>query len=228
MKKTLVEQVMTTPVVTAAEAMPFRDLVALLHARDIGAVPVVAMTGQVLGVVSRADLTAKAAGLAAVAAAGPRLESRPRRRERRRVLARTAAELMTAPAVTVTPEATIEEAARSMRRHQVGRLPVTFRLTGRLAGIVTRGDLLRVYLRPGEEIRAEIEAAVFPLVRGAHPGYLAVAVRDGIVSVSGRVECRSAIARLIRGIQEVEGVVGVDETIAYDIDDRYPIMSAGF
>jgi len=49
-KKTLVEQVMTTPAVTAAQAMPFRDLVALLHARDIGAVPVVATAGQVLGV----------------------------------------------------------------------------------------------------------------------------------------------------------------------------------
>ena len=42
MKRTLVQEVMTTPVVTAAEAMPFRDLAALLYARDIGAVPVVA------------------------------------------------------------------------------------------------------------------------------------------------------------------------------------------
>jgi hypothetical protein len=48
------------------------------------------------------------------------------------------------------------------------------------------------------------------------------------VSVSGRVECRSAIPRLVRGIQEVEGVIGVDQSIAYDIDDRYPIMPASF
>jgi CBS domain-containing protein len=46
--RTLVAQVMTTPVVTAPEAMPFRDLVALLHARDIGAVPVVAPDGEAL------------------------------------------------------------------------------------------------------------------------------------------------------------------------------------
>ena len=51
--RTLVAQVMTTPVVTATEAMPFRDVVALLHARDIGAVPVVAPDGEVLGLVSR-------------------------------------------------------------------------------------------------------------------------------------------------------------------------------
>jgi CBS domain-containing protein len=127
-------------------------------------------------------------------------------------------------AVTVTPEATIEQAARVMHRHQVGRLPVTYRLAGRLAGIVTRADLLRVYLRPGEEIRAEIEAGVFPQVRGAHPGCLTVAVRHGIASVSGRVERRSAIPRLIRGIQEVDGVVGVEGDIGYDIDDLYPII----
>jgi CBS domain-containing protein len=225
-KRTLVEEVMTTPVVTAAEATGFRDLVALLYARDIGAVPVVALAGQVLGVVSRPDLIPKAAGLVPVA--GPRLASRARRRERRQVVARTAAELMTAPAVTVAEQATIEQAARLMRRHGVGRLPVRFRLTGRLAGIVTRSDLLRVYLRPGADIRAEIEETVFLRVRGAHPERLAVTVCDGIVSVSGRVDCRSAIPRLVMGIREVEGVIGVDQSIAYDIDDRYPIMPASF
>ena len=65
MNRTLVAQVMTTPVVTATEAMPFRDVAALLYVRDIGAMPVVAPTGQVLGVVSRPDLIPKAAGLAA-------------------------------------------------------------------------------------------------------------------------------------------------------------------
>ena len=62
MKKTLVEEVMTTPVVTATKAIPFRDLVALLYARDIGAVPVVTPAGQVLGIVSNRDLIEKAAG----------------------------------------------------------------------------------------------------------------------------------------------------------------------
>lgn len=226
MKRTLVEQVMTTPMATATETMPFRDLVALLHARDIGAVPVVALAGEVLGVVSRPDLIVKAAG--PTTAARARQVSRAHRREHRQALARTAAELMTAPAVTIGPEATVEQAARAMRRHRVGRLPVTFRLTGRLAGIVTRCDLLRVYLRPAEEIRGEIAAGVFPQVRGADPQRLAVAVRDGVVSVSGRIECRPTIPRLAKGIQEVEGVVGVDADIAWDIDDRYPILPASF
>jgi CBS domain-containing protein len=160
-KRTLVREVMTTAVVTAGEAMPYRHLVALLYAKGIGAVPVTGPDRQVLGVVSGGDLTAKAAGLPA-ASASLRLE-RPRRcRVRRKASARTAGQLMTAPAITVTPAATTEQAARIMRRHRVGRLPVTHPLTGRLAGIVTRSDLLRVYLRPGGQIRAEIEAEVLP------------------------------------------------------------------
>jgi CBS domain-containing protein len=216
---------MTTPVVTATEAMPFRDLVALLHARDIGAVPVVAPGGEVLGLVSRPDLIPKAAG---PAPAGLRLASRSRRRQRRQAVARTAAELMTAPVVTITEEASIEQAAGLMRRRGVGRLPVMSRPTGRVAGIVTRSDLLRVYLRPGAEIRAEIEQTLLPRVPGSARGRLAVTVCDGIVSVSGRVECRSAIPRLVSGIQQVEGVIGVDQSIAYDFDDRYPITPASF
>lgn len=224
MSRTLVREVMTAPVVTAGEAMPFRDLVALLHASDVGAVPVVSPAGRVLGVVSRSDLIAKPAGRPTAGWPGPG----PRRRDRRRAGARTAAQLMTAPAVTVAPEAAAGQAARLMCRHRVGRLPVTSGPAGRLAGIVTRSDLLRVYLRPGEQVRAEIEATVLPLISGARPGSLAVAVRDGIVSVSGRVELRSAIAALVRAIQEVEGVVGVDQHVSYDIDDRYPVIPACF
>ena len=226
MKRTLVEEVMTTPVVTATEAMPFRDLAALLYARDIGAVPVVGPDGQLLGVVSRPDLIPKAAGLAAAAGLCPAFGSR--RRERRRALARTAGELMTAPAVTVAPQATVEQAARLMRRHRVGRLPVMSPRTGRLAGIVTRSDLLRVYRRPGEEIRAEIETEVLPRVRGADPRRLAVSVRDGVVSISGRVEARSAVARLVSAVLAVEGVVGVDERPGFDLDDRYPPVPVTF
>jgi CBS domain-containing protein len=135
---------------------------------------------------------------------------------------------MTTPAVTVAPQATVEQAARLMRRRRVGRLPVTFPLTGRLAGIVTRSDLLRVYRRPGEEIRAEIEAEVLTQVRGVDARRLAVSVRDGVVSISGRVEARSAVARLVRAVLAVEGVVGVDERVGFDIDDRYPAVPITF
>ena len=176
--------------------------------------------------VSRPDLIPKATGLAASAGLYPGFG--PRRRERRGALARTAGELMTTPAATVAPQATVEQAARLKRRHRVGRLPVTLPFTGRLVGIVTRSDLLRVYRHPGEDIRAEIEAEVLTQVRGVDPRRLAVSVRDGVVSISGRVAARSAIARLVRAVLAVEGVVGVDERIGFDLDDRYPAVPVTF
>ena len=112
---------------------------------------------------------------------------------------------MTAPAITVAPQATAGLAACLMHRHRIGRLPVISPRTGRLAGVVTRSDLLGVYRRPGEEIRAEIEAEVLPRVRGAGPRRLAVSVRDGVVSVSGRVEARSAVACVVAAVLAVEG-----------------------
>jgi CBS domain-containing protein len=213
---------MTAPVVTARETMPLRHLMALLYAGGIGAVPVTDPERRVLGVVSHADLIMKAGGLLA-APAGPRLESGRRRRERRKATARIAGELMTAPAVTAAPAATIEQAASIMRRRRVGRLPVTHPRTGRLAGIVTRSDLLRVYLRPGEQIRAEIEAEVLRRVPGADSRRLTVAVHDGVVTISGRVGQRSAVSRLVTAALQAKGVTQVDQHVTWTVDDRYPI-----
>jgi CBS domain-containing protein len=226
-KRTLVEEVMTTPVVTAGVTMPLRHLMALLYASGVGAVPVTDPERRVLGVVSHADLIIKAGGLPA-APAGPRLQSGRRRRQRRKAAARTAGELMTAPAVTLPPAATAEQAARLMIRHRIGRLPVRDPLTGRLAGIVTRSDLLRVYLRPCEEIRAEIQTTVLPGIPGADPARVTLAVRDGVVMISGRVEYRSAARRLAAAVRQAEGVIQVDDQLCYDIDDRYPAIPAGF
>jgi len=219
-----VAQVMTTPVVTATEAMPFRDVAALLCARDIGAMSVVAPTGQLLGVVSRPDLIPKVAGwpphgtVPGVRVAAPGAPPGHGTHH---------GELMTTPAVTVTPQATVEQAAPHAT--PPGRAAaVTFPLTGRLAGIVTRSDLLRVYRRPGEEIRAETETEVPHRVRGADPRRLAVSVRDGVVSVSGQVESRPAVARLVTAVLAVEGVVGVDERVGFDLDDRYPPVLVTF
>ena len=89
---------------------------------------------------------------------------------------------------------------------------------------MTRSDLLRVYRRPGEDIRAEIEAEVLTQVRGVDARRLAVSVRDGVVSISGRVEARSAVARLVRAML----AVGVDERVGFDLDDRYPAVPVTF
>ena len=93
---------------------------------------------------------------------------------------------------------------------------------------MTRPDLLRVYLRPGGQILAEIETMVLPGISGADPRRLAVAVCDGIVTISGRIEYRSAALRLVEAARRAEGVIHIDNQLSYDIDDRYPALPAGF
>jgi phosphoenolpyruvate carboxykinase (GTP) len=54
----------------------------------------------------------------------------------------------------------------------------------------------------------------------------AVAVCDGVVSISGRVEYRSTVRRLVAAARRAEGVIQVDDQLSYDIDDLYPAIPA--
>ena len=107
----------------------------------ISAVPVVDAGRRVLGIITEADLLLKQEH------PDPKADisliwTRRRRRERAKAAAAAASKLMTAPAVTVAPTATVTEAARRMHTAGVKRLPVVDE-TGRLVGIVSRADLLR-------------------------------------------------------------------------------------
>jgi CBS-domain-containing membrane protein len=70
-----------------------------------------------------------------------------RRKEQGKARGITAGDLMTGPAVTVVPEDAVEDAARLMGKRKVKRLPV-IDADGRLAGIISRADVLSVFDRP--------------------------------------------------------------------------------
>ncbi len=149
-----VDDVMTATVVTVGRDTPYREVVDRLMGAGVSAVPVVDDFRRILGVVSEADLLCKIE--LSDQEQRPRLfESRRRRSERSRAEARTAGELMTSPAVTALTGTTVTAAARRMDGEAIKRLPVIDDV-GRLIGIVSRGDLLKVHLRPDEDIRAEI------------------------------------------------------------------------
>ena len=140
-----VGDVMTSEVVYARLSTPYQELVRLLAEQHIGAVPVVDEVRHVLGVVSASDLIRKQ-GRPADAVQGSLVAPRLRPVERRKARGGTAAELMTWPAVTVGLQASVVEAARLLRSHQIKRLPVTDP-AGRLIGIVSHSDVLKVFLR---------------------------------------------------------------------------------
>jgi CBS-domain-containing membrane protein len=147
-------------------------------------------------------------------------ESRRRRGERDKALARTAASLMSTPSVTVLSGTTIGAAARRMDAEGVKRLPVVDEL-GRLVGIVTRGDLLKVHLRPDEDIRADIEAGVLHGPLAGRADEVTVTVEDGAVTLAGKVEAWSTGYEAARLSRQVAGVVEVTDEVSFEVDDRF-------
>ncbi|WFE97973.1 CBS domain-containing protein [Micromonospora sp. WMMD987] len=213
-----VEDVMTREVATVGEETPYRAIVDVLVRRGISAVPVVDGFRRVLGVVSEADLLHK------VEHSGAQEErrvfaGRRRRVSREKAEALLAGELMTAPAATTHPGASLPAAARLMDREAVKRLPVLDDL-GRLVGIVTRGDLLRVHLRTDAEIRQDVVQEVLRRVLAVRDGLVTVRVRDGAVTLDGRLDRRTAAELAVKLAGQVSGVVQVTSTIGYDLDDR--------
>jgi CBS domain-containing protein len=215
--RTMVRDVMTSPVETVGPTAGFKAIVERLRASAISAVPVVDPVGRVLGVVSEADLVLKQ-DRAELEDRQPFFERRRSRQARRRAAASTAAELMTRPAVTIEADAPVAHAARLMRRGGVKRLPVVDG-EGRLVGIVSRGDLLAVFTRSEEDIRAEIvdEVIARTLLLDATP--YTVAVRDGVVTLAGEADRRTDTILVKRLAERVEGVVDVHSELTYRHDD---------
>lgn len=220
MKTWTVNEVMTEAVVSVDEAASYRSVVDLLIGRRISAVPVVDAFQRVLGVVSEADLLRK---IEYAGDEAPRLfDGRRRRDDRGKALAKTAADLMSAPPVVALSGTPIAAAARLLDREHVKRLPVVDDL-GRLIGIVTRGDLLKVHLRPDDEIRADVETQVLR----DHAGRVTATVDTGVVTLDGKVDRASTADEIVRFTRLVPGVVQVVDTVGYDYDDR-DVLGTGF
>lgn len=215
MKRWYVSDVMTTDVITAPPNMPYKAVADLLVQHGISAVPVVDDTGRVLGVVSEADLLAKLE----YADRAPRhpLSARRMRYRSRKAAGDTAAEVMTAPAVTIHPTETVTRAARLMDAAAIKRLLVVDD-DHRLAGIVSRRDLLRLYTRPDREIRtALIDGALHPL--WIDPSTLSIDVLDGVVTLTGNVDRRSTAAVVAAFVLGTPGVVDVVDRLTFEVDD---------
>ncbi len=170
----------------------------------VSGVPVLTEDGRVAGMVSEADILRK--GERAFRRLGTGLP-RKTRRQRAQARARCAAELMTAPAITIHPDAPVGAAARLMNGHRIRRLPVVDP-SGKLIGMVSRRDLLSVFLRPDEEIAAEVYGLLTGILL-AEPDGVQVTVRDGVVFLSGRLARPNLIPVAERLASGVDGVVEV-------------------
>lgn len=225
MRNRRVADVMTADVITVGRESTFKDIVATMAGHGVTAVPVIDATGHVLGMVTETDLLRKIE-YSTRGAFVPLFERRGRRVARHKAEAVTAERLMTAPAVTVSADATLTEAARHMSRDGVRRMPVTDE-HGAVSGIVSRGDLIRVFGRPDEEIGADVAEEVLRRAMSIDPSTMRIGVRDGVVDIGGTLERRSLIPIVVELVRAVDGVVDVVPRLTYTSDDTYPTTFIG-
>lgn len=213
--KTTVGDVMTTDVIAVPESADYKQIITVLRQQRVSAFPVVDAENRVVGVVSEADLLHKQAEHAPPTGT---IRLAWLLREPSKAAATTAAGLMTRPAVTIALGATVAEAARVMRAGLVKRLPVVDE-DGRLAGIVSRADVLSVFERPDEEIRDDVVKAVVAQESVPDPEKLGVTVQSGIVTVTGQLDNRATALSLLGAVRHLEGVVGVRDRLSYPRQD---------
>jgi CBS-domain-containing membrane protein len=189
-----VKDIMTSRVAAAGPGTSYREMAAMLRALRVSGLPVVDADGVVVGVVSETDLlTRRAAGGC------------------------TAADLMTCPAVTTSPDELVSRVARLMSRRKLRRVPVVDR-RGHLVGIVCRSDVLSVFSRPDEDIRREITQDVILDEFFTDPDRLTVTVKDGIVTLGGAPGSVVLGCGIADHARHVEGVVAVRDRFTYPVD----------
>ncbi|MEU0075581.1 CBS domain-containing protein [Streptomyces sp. NPDC006332] len=221
----IVSDVMTHTVAAVGRRAPFKEIVQLMQDWKVSALPVVEGEGRVVGVVSEADLLPKEE----FRDSDPRLRSSggtPTSQLRRlsdlaKAGAVTAEDLMTSPVLTTHPDATLAQAARTMARAKVKRLPVVDAV-GLLEGVVSRADLLKVFLRADDEIAEEVRREVVSRLFPAQKSSIHVDVRDGVVKLVGQVRDTSLVPVAARLVRAVEGVVDVDFDLTRHVDPAPP------
>jgi CBS domain-containing protein len=217
-----VGDVMATSVVTVDRATPYKEIARLLAEHQISGMPVLKMGREVAGVVTEADLLAAESKTARQlrSAGRPRLLSRDRRHP-----AFTAGELMTTPPITIGPNVTVHAAGRLMSTRHVRLLPVVDE-DSKLIGVVSRRDLLALFLRPDQDIAADVRQVLDEILL-AEPGQADVGVRDGIVTLTGTLDPKTGthgdlIPVAVRLMWDVDGVVDIIDQLGQTEPATHP------
>jgi len=215
-----VSDVMTRRVHVATPSTQFKVLVRLIEDNRVSAIPIVDSQGTPVGVVSESDLLFKERRQELTDEHGL-LHPRKHRRELDKARGVVAAEIMTSPPVTVGWNTPLTQAARLMQERGVRRLIVVDG-RGRIAGVVSRSDLLQVFLRTDEELQEEIATKLIPAILLWPPSSLKVDVTWNVVTLSGEVDRKSDAEILTRVTRRVDGVVDVIDRLTYRWDDGQP------
>ncbi|MFN1189951.1 hypothetical protein ACK03K_16760 [[Kitasatospora] papulosa] len=84
---------------------------------------------------------------------------------------------------------------------------------------MSRGDLLKVFLRADEDIRQEIEQDVLAGTLRLDPASISVGVHDGQVEIGGSLPFKGMLPVLEHMCGAVDGVISVSTHLAYTVKD---------
>lgn len=208
-----VADVMTRHPLTLDPDLPVRAAVLVLFHRRIGGAPVVGLSGELVGVFSEADV------LAAEAAARSGADRITVGADH---FGRTVGDVCSWPVYVTRPDASLPEAARDLLDHRIGRLVVVD--DGRVVGIVTRRDVLHGLIRTDVELQPLVNRALAAL---GEPEVVAT-VTWGDVRLTGTVTRRSRIPVIAATIAAIDGIVDVDDELAWRADDIVPATLTPF
>lgn len=216
------QDIMTTEVATVQSVTPVREVASLLLKRRVSAVPVVDDDGGLLGIVSECDLMRRPeTGTERHSSWWLSLLTAPEDRAASYIKTHggQAGDVMTRNLITITEDTSLGEAANTLERHRIKRVPVL--RDGKMVGILSRADLLRglVAWRPtpttSMEDRTIKEAAIKALAEaGVSTAFMSVIVSDGVIYLWGAVESELEKEAARVAVDSAPGVVGVREEIA--------------
>ena len=211
-------EIMVKDVLSVGPEAPVREIALLMLQRRISGVPVVDAEQRVLGVVSEGDLIRRPeieTDHAPKRWLGMFLSDEERARDFVKSHGRKAREVMTQPAICVAPDTPLAEVVRLMERHRIKRLVIV--VGGKLAGLVTRADLLRAMVAhqgvsPAQSSDRELRDRIDTMLRDedwATSAFVNVEVENGVAQLWGTVESaaqREAFILAVRGVPGVRDV----------------------
>jgi CBS domain-containing protein len=207
---------MTQHVHVAGPQTEFKLLVRLIEENHVSAIPIVDDHGVPIGIVSETDLLLKERRTE-LNSTHDLVQTRRRRELRAKAEGVLACDVMTSPPITIPATIGLAQAARIMQERNIRRLVVVDE-RGKIAGIVTRSDLLQVFLRSDEELHQEITGMLIPALMLETPT-MKVDVRWNVVTLTGVLDRKSDVEILTRMVAELDGVVAVVDQLSYRWDD---------
>lgn len=217
-----IRKLMTEGVITVGPDTPLKEAARRMIEAKVSGLPVTD-EGRLVGVISEGDFVA-VEGQRGLSRAG--LWQRLIGREEPRFRGATVSGVMSRDVVTLTPDVDHAQAARSMRRNKIKRIPIVDH-NGSLLGILSRADILRAFTRPDAEIRSEIRDRVMRNVLWIDPELVDIQIDDGNVTMKGHLETRSDVELLEELVERLDGVVAVSSQLTWETDNTELRMVSG-